>query len=122
MEMPDDRPPGPARRDQRPHRRRREAMERLDGERPTGEECETIARVLTTDDPAAVAAIAAQWWERHRDAVLDAGVAAGVLEAENNAVNLPCGCFVHINSLHPCGDERPPKRRLVTVWREVEQP
>lgn len=79
-------------------------------------------RLLTTDDPAAVAAIAAQWWEQHPDAVLAAGVAAGVLEAENNAVNLPCGCFVHINSLHPCGDERPPKRRLVTPWREVEQP
>ena len=43
--------------------------------------------LLTTDDPAAVAAIAAQWWERHPDAVLDAGVAAGVLDEEIAKVN-----------------------------------
>lgn len=59
-------------------------------------------QILTTDDPAAIAALAATLWERHPDAVLTAGVDAGVLRvggfsAERGRVT----------------------SRLVTDWREV---
>lgn len=88
-------------------------------------EADDYARaILTTDDPAAVAAIAATLAERHPEALLDALTNAGVLTAERNSVTGPCGCTVHSSAIG-CGckgEERWGKRRLVTVWREVQQP
>lgn len=66
--------------------------------------------LLATDDPAAVAALAATLAERHPDALLDALTNAGVLTAEHDTQQ---------------AWNRPPKyhaARLVTVWREVQQP
>lgn len=46
-------------------------------------EADDYARaILTTDDPAAVAAIAREWWERHPDQYLTVGRDAGVLSEE----------------------------------------
>lgn len=62
------------------------------------------AALLATDDPAAVAAIAAQWAEHHPDTLLDALTKAGVLQGEMQ--------------LDPFGSARA-IRREVTRWREV---
>ena len=64
--------------------------------------------LLATDDPAAVAALAATLAERHPDALLDALTNAGVLHGEMQ---------VGYGSGIPA-----PRRRLVTPWREVQQP
>ena len=64
--------------------------------------------LLATDDPAAVAALAANLAERHPDALLNALTNAGVLHGEMQ---------VGYGSGIPA-----PRRRLVTPWREVQQP
>lgn len=77
----------------------------------------TIAdAILTTDDPAAIAALAATLWERHpdalitghTDAILAALTRAGVIEEERRRTR-------HILSELPDKIER----RLVTPWREA---
>lgn len=79
----------------------------------------------TTDEPAAIAALAATLWERHPDAVLTAGANAGVLREDHKDVCSDCG--VDHGNMHPreCAIARGervlwnPLRRLVTDWREV---
>lgn len=72
--------------------------------------------ILTTDDPAAVAAILAEYWQRHPQAVLDAGVNAGVLR-EVIAVRCAHG-FPTASSAHTCTLPDIRERRLVTEWAE----
>lgn len=100
-----------------------------------------LADVLT-DDPAAVAAIAAQWAERHPEALLTALTNAGVLRAKYAVREVNGDIWLDAHGIGPEArpgglehDHRddaeticagPPDEavvgRLVTRWREVQQP
>ena len=80
---------------------------------------DTLVRaVLATDDPAAVAALAATLAERHPEALLTALTNAGVLTEERApGVPLPDGRFLVREELHVSGLRT--GHRLATVWREL---
>lgn len=98
--------------------------------------------ILATDDPAAVAAIAAQWAERHPEALLTALTNAGVLRAKYAVREVNGDIWLDAHGIGPEAkpgglehDHRddaeticagPPDEavvgRLVTRWREVQQP
>ena len=80
-----------------------------------------IRAILATDDPAAVAAIAATLAERHPDALLDALTDAGVLKEDEHCAEAHAAHAEGDYKVYACSDfgYPCPPPRLVTVWREV---
>lgn len=95
-----------------------------DGRYGWHEAAEAAHSILATDDPAAVDAQAATLAERHPDALLTALTNAGVLRREGHCDSARAAHAEGDYRVYACADfdAACPPDRLVTPWREVQQP